>query len=141
MVTAVKLTGAGGSGGMIGVVGQAITAGPLFPERECFCMISSLAALKRVLVLGTVVTLVRREHPPLMRGYDATGIPRRIVRVQSRAIAFESIRKDTDKPSWLYWPAAKDVSFSLEAPGAAQLFTVEGMTYRIESCTRAASTR
>lgn len=96
-------------------------------------MITSLAALKRALVLGTVVTLVRREHPPLLRGHDATGIPRRIVRVKSRAIAFESIRKDTDQPSWLYWPRAEEVSFGLEAPGAAQLFTVEGMTYRIES--------
>lgn len=40
-------------------------------------MIKSLAALKRVLVPGTVVTLVRRDHPPLMRGFDATGKPRR----------------------------------------------------------------
>lgn len=95
-------------------------------------MIKSLAALKRVLVPGTVVTLVRRDHPPLMRGFDATGKPRRIVKVKSRAIAFESIRQDSDKPSWLYWPSAQEVSFALEAPGAAQLFTVMGMTYRIE---------
>ncbi|CAN3132144.1 hypothetical protein ACNUDN_29950 [Mycobacterium sp. smrl_JER01] len=105
-------------------------------------MITSLAALKRALALGTVVTLVRREHPPLLRGHDATGIPRRIVRVKSRAIAFESIRKDTDQPSWLYWPCAEEVSFELEgSPGAAQLFTVEGMTYRIEPSVNGLSER
>lgn len=96
-------------------------------------MISSLAGLKRALVPGAVVTLVRREYPGLPGGYDATGIARRVVRVKSRAVAFESIRPDTDRPSWLYWPRAAEVSFSLEAPGAAELFTVAGLTYRIEA--------
>lgn len=96
-------------------------------------MVKTLAGLKRALRVGTAVTLVRREHPVLPGGYDATGVRRRVVKVQTNAVAFESIRPDTDKPSWLYWPAANEVSFALEAPGAAQLFTAKGLTYRIES--------
>lgn len=95
-------------------------------------MITSLAALKRALVPGVVVTLVRRDYPGLSGGFDATGVARCVVRAKSNAVAFESIRPDTDRPSWLYWPRAAEVAFSLEAPGAAQLFTVKGLTYRIE---------
>lgn len=113
------------------VGGQAIPASPE-SQKGTAVMIESLAALKRALVPGTVVTLVSREHPPLMSGYDPTGIARRVVQVKSRAVAFESVRPDTDKPSWLYWPKAEDVSFALEESGSAQLFTVNGMTYRIE---------
>lgn len=99
-------------------------------------MLNSLAELKRVLRLGVVVTLVHRDHPPLSGGYDATGKPRRVVRVQSNGVAFESILPGTDKPSWLRWPRASDVSFAVEETTGADLFTVFGLRYRIENSER-----
>ncbi|QFS94550.1 hypothetical protein FIV07_27645 (plasmid) [Mycobacterium sp. THAF192] len=77
------------------------------------------------------MTLVSRDHPPLSGGYDATGVPRRIVKAQSNGIALEPIIPGQERPSWLFWPKASEVAFTPEAPGVAQLFTVRGMTYRI----------
>lgn len=110
-------------------------------RRKGSVVIRTLAGLKRVLRPGVVVTLLRRERPPSPGGVDATGIPRRVVQVQNNAVAFEPIRPHSDKPSWLYWPKAGEVSFALEAPGAAQLFTMRGLTYRIESCQGAEAIR
>lgn len=116
----------------VGGVGQAIRASSV-PNLKGDIVINSLAGLKRALKPGVVVTLVRRAHPPLVGGCDATGIPRRVVKAQGNAVAFESVVPGREQPSWLYWPKAAEVSFALEAPGAAQLFTVNGMTYRIET--------
>lgn len=99
-------------------------------------MMKSLAELKRALQLGVVVTLVHRDDPPLRGGYDATGKPRRVVRVQSKGVAFESIVPGIDKPSWLHWPRAADVLFAVEETTGADLFTVSGLTYRIENSYR-----
>lgn len=119
-------------GGRVCGVGQAVGVSPV-PNIKGDLVIKSLAGLKRALEPGVVVTLVRRANPPLSGGYDATGIPRRVVKAQSNAVAFESIVPGREQPSWLRWPKAAEVSFALEAPGAAQLFTVNGMTYRIET--------
>ncbi len=104
-------------------------------------MITTLAALKRTLQLGAIVTLTSRERPVLRGGHDARGIARRVVRVQGRKIAFESVRPDTNQPSWLSWPKANEVVFAIEESSGKQLFTVHGMTYRIEKAVSAASGR
>lgn len=99
-------------------------------------MITNLTALKRVLLPGARVTLVARSRAPWPDGFDATGIARRVVAAQSNAVAFEPVAPGAERPSWLRWPKASEVSFSIEEPGGAQLFTVNGLTYRIESGAR-----
>jgi hypothetical protein len=90
-------------------------------------MFNSFAQLKRALQPGVVVTMTRRDYAPMAGGYDAIGIARRIVIAQTNAIAFESIRPDTDRPSWLYWPKASEVDLLPDG------FRVKGLTYRVDT--------
>lgn len=94
-------------------------------------MVKTLAGLRRALQPGAVIELAYRERPTPPGGIDATGVPRRVVKSQGNAVALESVRTGSDAPSWLYWPKASEVTFSIEAGTCASLFTIRGVTYRI----------
>lgn len=94
-------------------------------------MVKTLAALRRALQPGAVIALAYGDRPTPSDGFDATGLPQRVVEAQRNAVALESVRPDRTAPSWLYWPEASEVTFSIEAGTCASLFTVRGMTYRI----------
>lgn len=99
-------------------------------------MITTLAALKRALLPGVLVTMISRENSPMMQtGYDLTGVPREVCQVRGRGVAFKTVLGERTVESWLNWPPAAEVAFSHEQGSGAQLFTACGMTYRIEPCT------
>jgi len=69
-------------------------------------MITNLAQLKKKLIVGTVVTLIRHDWYP--QG-NLIGKQRKIKTVQTNAVQFEPSESGKEG-SWLHWPKAAEVS-------------------------------